>query len=456
MSQNVLVVHGGGPTAVINASLYGVIEEAKRNPEVGKVYGAIGGTGAIFSETFIDLTSFDDEKLKLLLHTPASAIGSSRYPLYEKDYEKMVDIFKKHDIKYVLLNGGNGTMDACGHIYEVCKDQDIKVVGIPKTIDNDIAMTDHSPGYGSAARFIAASTREVGEDVKSLPIHVCIMEAMGRNAGWITAASALARRKQGDAPHLIYLPERNFNEDEFLEDVSRLQKKQGGVVVLVSEGLHDANGESIVPPIFKSERAVYYGDVSSHLANLVVKKLGVKARSEKPGLCGRASVALQSPVDREEARQAGTVALRSAVEGNSGTGYIRTSSGESFNFSIFTSAIKSRDNGMFTFCQLFGQKSVCLLGIQISVLIKTDHICCINKFITQICCHHLTIEKFSSGCCIVCACLCLEISFDLSKFIFQRKIKVQSADNLIISSLDLLQNRDEIFPFNCSIITFIK
>ena len=178
MSQNVLVVHGGGPTAVINASLYGVIEEAKRNPEVGKVYGAIGGTGAIFSETFIDLTSFDDEKLKLLLHTPASAIGSSRYPLYEKDYEKMVDIFKKHDIKYVLLNGGNGTMDACGHIYEVCKDQDIKVVGIPKTIDNDIAMTDHSPGYGSAARFIAASTQEVGEDVKSLPIHVCIMEAM--------------------------------------------------------------------------------------------------------------------------------------------------------------------------------------------------------------------------------------------------------------------------------------
>ena len=266
MSQNVLVVHGGGPTAVINASLYGVIEEAKRNSEVGKVYGAIGGTGAIFSETFIDLTSFDDEKLKLLLHTPASAIGSSRYPLYEKDYEKMVDIFKKHDIKYVLLNGGNGTMDACGHIYEVCKDQDIKVVGIPKTIDNDIAMTDHSPGYGSAARFIAASTQE----------------------------------------------------DEFLEDVSRLQKKQGGVVVLVSEGLHDANGESIVPPIFKSERAVYYGDVSSHLANLVVKKLGVKARSEKPGLCGRASVALQSPVDREEARQAGTVALRSAVEGNSG------------------------------------------------------------------------------------------------------------------------------------------
>lgn len=318
MSQNVLVVHGGGPTAVINASLYGVIEEAKRNPEVGKVYGAIGGTSAIFSETFLDLTSFEEKKLKLLLNTPSSAIGSSRYPLYEKDYEKMADIFRKYEIKYVLLNGGNGTMDACGHIYEVCKDQDIRVVGIPKTIDNDIAMTDHSPGYGSAARYIAAAAQEVGEDVKSLPIHVCIMEAMGRNAGWITAASALARRKKGDAPHLIYLPERNFNEDEFLEDVSTLWKKQCGVVVVVSEGLHNANGESIVPPIFKTDRAVYYGDVSSHLANLVVKKLGIKARSEKPGLCGRASVALQSPVDREEARLAGVQALRSAVEGASG------------------------------------------------------------------------------------------------------------------------------------------
>ena len=222
MSQNVLVVHGGGPTAVINASLYGVIEEAKRNPEVGKVYGAIGGTGAIFSETFIDLTSFDDEKLKLLLHTPASAIGSSRYPLYEKDYEKMVDIFKKHDIKYVLLNGGNGTMDACGHIYEVCKDQDIKVVGIPKTIDNDIAMTDHSPGYGSAARFIAASTQEVGEDVKSLPIHVCIMEAMGTaerggygnySVIWKTQKRSTFDRKKWEKDH-GEIPQNYFKSSE--------------------------------------------------------------------------------------------------------------------------------------------------------------------------------------------------------------------------------------------------
>ena len=138
-------------------------------------------------------------------------------------------------------------------------------------MDNDIAMTDHVPGYGSAARYLAATTQEVGEDVKSLPIHVSVIEAMGRNAGWITAASALARRKKGDAPHLIYVPERPFHEDEFLEDVERLYKEKGGVVVVASEGLTNVNGESIVPPIFKSDRAVYYGDVSAYLAELVIK-----------------------------------------------------------------------------------------------------------------------------------------------------------------------------------------
>ena len=141
MADNLLVVHGGGPTAVINASLYGVIREAKKNPSIGKVLGAIGGTGAIFTEQFLDLTAFSDEKLKLLLHTPASAIGSSRYPLYEEDYAKMPEIFKKHHIGYVLLNGGNGTMDACEHIYEVCRDHGIGVAGIPKTVDNDRSCT---------------------------------------------------------------------------------------------------------------------------------------------------------------------------------------------------------------------------------------------------------------------------------------------------------------------------
>lgn len=318
MAENVLVVHGGGPTAVINASLYGVIEEAKRSGRIERVYGAVGGSEGILKERFVDLLQFPEEKQKLLLDTPATAIGSSRFALEQEDYEAMVAIFQKYEIKYVLLNGGNGTMDTCGRIYEVCKDAGIFVTGIPKTIDNDIAIIDHSPGYASAARYLAVTTAEIGADVKALPIHVCVIEAMGRNAGWITAASALARKKAGDAPHLIYLPERPFNEEEFLEDVKRLHEEKGGVVVVVSEGLKNKDGEPIVPPIFKTDRATYYGDVSAHLANLVVQKLGIKARNEKPGLSGRTSIALQSPVDREEAVLVGKEALKAAMEGQSG------------------------------------------------------------------------------------------------------------------------------------------
>ena len=325
MSDNVLVVHGGGPTAVINSSLYGVLKEAKECGKIGKVYGAMGGSEAILKERFLDLLQFPEEKLKLLLTTPATAIGSSRYALEEADYAAMPAIFEKYNIRYVLLNGGNGTMDTCGRIYHACREAGVKVVGIPKTIDNDIAITDHTPGFGSAARYIAATTAEVGVDVKSLPIHVCVIEAMGRNAGWIAASSALARKKPGDAPHLIYLPEYPFNEEEFLEDVKRLHEEKGGVVVVASEGLKNEKGEPIVPPIFKTDRATYYGDVSAHLANLVVKRLGIKARNEKPGICGRASIAWQSPVDRDEAVLAGREALRAAMRGESGVmiGFIR-------------------------------------------------------------------------------------------------------------------------------------
>lgn len=319
MAENVLVVHGGGPTAVINASLYGVIEEAKRSGRIEQVYGAVGGSEGILKERFVDLLQFPEEKQKLLLDTPATAIGSSRFALEQEDYEAMVAIFQKYEIKYVLLNGGNGTMDTCGRIYEVCKDAGIFVTGIPKTIDNDIAIIDHSPGYASAARYLAVTTAEIGADVKALPIHVCVIEAMGRNAGWITAASALARKKAGDAPHLIYLPERPFNEEEFLEDVKRIHEEKGGVVVVVSEGLKNKDGEPIVPPIFKTDRATYYGDVSAHLANLVVQKLGIKARNEKPGLSGRTSIALQSPVDREEAVLVGKEALKPQWKGRAGS-----------------------------------------------------------------------------------------------------------------------------------------
>ena len=318
MGANLLVVHGGGPTAVLNASLYGVIRQAQAEPGIDKIYGAIGGSEAILAENFLDIGGMPDEKIELLLKTPGTAIGSSRFPLEKEQYDAMVSVLKKHNIGYVLFNGGNGTMDTCGKVSQVCGSEGIFVVGIPKTMDNDISIIDHAPGFPSAAKYIATVTKEVGADVKSLPIHVCIIEAMGRNAGWITAASALARKNPGDAPHLIYLPERNFCEEEFLEDVRKLYDELGGVVVVVSEGLRNENGESIVPPIFQTDRAIYYGDVGAYLAELVIKKLGIKARSEKPGLCGRASMLLQSQVDREEAILAGREAVKAAVSGKTG------------------------------------------------------------------------------------------------------------------------------------------
>lgn len=319
MAENLLIVHGGGPTAVMNGSLYGAIKEAKKSEKIGHIYGANNGTGGFLKKDFLELENVPEEKLKLLLQTPGTAIGTSRDPIEQEHYEKMADILEEENIKYVLFNGGNGTMDTCGKLHKTCQKRglDVKVMGIPKTTDNDIAVTDHSPGFGSAARYMAACTQELAADVRSLPIHVVVMEASGRNAGWITASSALAGEK-GYAPDLIYLPERAFDEDKFIEDVKKLLEKKSGILVVASEGLTDKDGKPIVKPVFKTERATYFGDVSSHLANLVIQKLGYKARGEKPGLLGRASIFMQSQVDIEEAQLAGELACRAALDGESG------------------------------------------------------------------------------------------------------------------------------------------
>ncbi|MCI8601414.1 MAG: diphosphate--fructose-6-phosphate 1-phosphotransferase [Oscillospiraceae bacterium] len=314
-SKNMLIVHGGGPTAVLNASLYGAVLGARDNPAVDKIYGALGGTEAVFTGNFIDLKTLPEEKLRLLPGTPGTAIGSSRFHLEPEDYEKMPALFREHNIGYVLLTGGNGSMDTCGKIAAACKGADIRVGGIPKTMDNDLAVTDHAPGYASAARYAAATVQEVGADVRSLPIHIVIVEVMGRNAGWVAASTALARKAPGDAPHLIYTPEVPFDEEAFLSDAKRLFEEKGGVVVVVSEGLVDKEGNNVVPPLFTVGRSVYYDDVSTYLRDLIVKRLGVKVRSEKPGLCGRASIAWQSPVDRDEAILAGKTAAEAIIAG---------------------------------------------------------------------------------------------------------------------------------------------
>lgn len=320
MSENLLIIHGGGPTAVINSSLYGAVTEAKKHPEIEHIYAAKNGTGGLMKVDLIELENVPDEELKLLLQTPGSAIGTSRDALEEAEYLQMTKVLKEKNIRYVLMNGGNGTMDTCGKLYHACQAQgmDVKVMGIPKTMDNDIAVTDHAPGFGSAALYMAQSTAELCADVKGLPIHVVVLEASGRNAGWITASSALAADQGGDGPDLIYLPERAFDEDQFIEDVSELLKKKKGIVVVASEGLHDKDGKPIVEPIFKTGRATYFGDVGTHLAGVVIKRLGYKARGEKPGLLGRCSIYMQSPVDREEARVAGEMACREVLKGTTG------------------------------------------------------------------------------------------------------------------------------------------
>lgn len=318
MKGNLMIIHGGGPTAVINSSLYGSIVEAAEHEGIGTVYGAIGGTAGLLAEHFIDFSKVPRRQIELLKQTPATSIGTSRTHLMEDDYTKMVAVLKKHGVRYVFLNGGNGTMDTCGKLYRAAKSEGICVVGIPKTIDNDIAITDHCPGYGSAARFLAQATAEIAQDVRAMPIHVCIIEAMGRNAGWITASAALAKKDGKAGPHRIYLPEFTFDEQKFLSDVKELYDAYGCAVIVASEGLKQADGSPIVPPILQKGRDTYFGDVGAYLAELIIKRLGIKARSEKPGILGRASILSQSSVDRDEAILAGKAACKAAVEGKTG------------------------------------------------------------------------------------------------------------------------------------------
>ncbi len=315
MKNNILFIHGGGPTAVINSSLYGAVDEAKKHLDSDKIYAADGGTGGFLREQFIDLRKISDERLEMLKSTPGSAIGTSRDRLGSGDYTKMAELAEKHGIKYVFMCGGNGTMDTCGKLSAACSGSDIRVLGIPKTMDNDISVTDHAPGYGSAARFIAGSVAEVAADVASMPIHVVIIETSGRNAGWIAASAALARLNGNAGADLIYMPERLFSEDKFLEDVSELISRKRSGVVVASEGLRGVDGEFLVRPTRVVSRSVSYGSIAEHLSELIQKKLGYKARGEKPGILGRASVAWQSEVDRDEAILAGRAAVQAAIAG---------------------------------------------------------------------------------------------------------------------------------------------
>ena len=343
MAGKLLIVHGGGPTAVINCSLYGAVTEAVRSGRVDGVYAANGGMGGLLREDFIRLDTLPESTLAALLTTPGSAIGTSRDAMEAPEYAQAAEVIGKNRFDFLLCNGGNGTMDTCGKIYQACKaaGTPVLVAGIPKTVDNDLAVTDHAPGFASAARYIAGVTREICADVRSLPIHVCVVETMGRNAGWITAAAALARQDAEIGPDLIYLPERDFDEAAFLRDVEERWKMGRGVVAVVSEGLHGPGGKPLVPPIFQTGRSTYFGDISAHLAQLVIKELGIKARSEKPGLMNRSSICWRSPVDCREAEEAGRAAVQAVLSGQTGVmPAIRRLSSEPYETELFLAPIR--------------------------------------------------------------------------------------------------------------------
>ena len=320
LKGNMLIAHGGGPTPVINSSLLGAVREAKKHPEIKTVYGARFGAEGILAGDLIDLGAVPDEQLDLLARTPASAIGSCRRKLTDADYPAVLECFKKFNIRYFFYNGGNDSMDTCNKVYQLAvkSGYELCVIGIPKTIDNDLAVTDHCPGFGSAAKYAAASALEIAQDAAALPIHVVVMEMMGRNAGWITAASALFTDLM-PCEHLVYLPETDFDKDEFLAAVKEKWAKGRGLLVTVSEGIHYAGGAPVADSgIVDGFGHKVPGGAAQTLSDMIMNETGIKSRSEKPGLLGRTSVALMSEIDRDEAELAGATAVRSAVEGQTG------------------------------------------------------------------------------------------------------------------------------------------
>jgi 6-phosphofructokinase len=248
LEGKVLVAQGGGPTAVINQSLVGAVLEARKYPQVTRVYGALNGVSGIINEEFLDLTQETEHNLEMVAKTPSSALLSTRDKPDAEYCRKMFEVMRAHDIRYFFYIGGNDSSDTVRIVSEHAKSAgyELRAVHIPKTIDNDLMVNDHTPGYGSAARFVAQAFMGANLDNRSLP-GVYIGVVMGRHAGFLTAASAMAQIFPDDGPHLIYLPERVFDTDKFLKDVKKVYDKYGRCVIAVSEGIQDENGVPLLP-----------------------------------------------------------------------------------------------------------------------------------------------------------------------------------------------------------------
>lgn len=324
---NILVAQSGGPTTVINSSLAGVITEALNHDCIEEIYGGLNGIQGILNEEIIDLAVESQQAIRGLRHTAGCALGTCRYKMtQQKDFDRIIEVFQAHNIRYFFYIGGNDSQDTVHKIAECAqsKGYDLRVIGIPKTVDNDLPITDHCPGYGSAIKYIATTIREMAQDHASMGMHdlVSIVEIMGRNTGWLTAGASLAKRRNHpeDAPHLIYLPEVPFQADKFLEDVQTVLKKERFCMIAASEGLVDDNGNYIANASASTDAFGHaqLGGVGEYLRSLVEQHLGIKARAAKLGIAQRAAVHMASKTDNDEAFYCGQAAVQAAVEGESG------------------------------------------------------------------------------------------------------------------------------------------
>ena len=310
-----LIVHSGGPTPVINASLAGLIEEARLHPEVTGMYGAAFGIEGILKEHLIDLYAQDAGTIQAIGDMPSSALGSSRKDLDDQEVERVTRVCRRHDISWLFVTGGNGSLGMADRIAREAAGS-LQVLGIPKTIDNDLMETDHTPGYATAARFFACAVRDIGADNRALPGQVEFVEVLGRNAGWIVAATSLARHEPDDPPHLIYFPELRLPLEKLLQDINGIYRRLGRCVVAVCEGQLDEDGEPFGADARAGSRGKLAMNLAHRLAMLTNEHLKLKSRSEKPGLLGRSWWGEEPKLDRAEARLCGAAAMRAACEGH--------------------------------------------------------------------------------------------------------------------------------------------
>ena len=320
-----IIGQSGGPSSVINASAYGCIRTALDAGCITRVYGAYHGIKGVLNDELLCMDEEDRAELDRLPYTPSSALGSCRYKIKDPDeddtdYKRILEIFKKYDVRYFCYNGGNDSMDTCNKISKYMQKvgYPCRVMGVPKTIDNDLFGTDHCPGYASAAKYIATSCMEVYQDARVYDTGmVCIIEIMGRHAGWLAGAAALATA-YGAGPDLVYLPEVDFDMDQFLADVERIYKEKGNCMVAVSEGIHYADGSFVSEAKTSATDGFGHaqlGGLASLLAQVVKEKTGAKVRGIELSLLQRCGAHLASETDIEEAVMSGKAAVENAVNG---------------------------------------------------------------------------------------------------------------------------------------------